>query len=82
MNYVMAQKDFWADIEVMRKFQNFLEDKSRFEVVKHTPTQAPSTVQDKEIVIYRNLQKTAKKPEDLTIELVEIGKTFKGKAHD
>jgi len=77
VQYVAAQPDFWTDLEAMRRFQNVL-NSSHFQKLRTFAMPANYPAQEKEIVVYKNLDAVSDKPKQLNIELPMIGKKISG----
>lgn len=76
-HYVVAQTDFWTDLEQMRRLQSALRS-PRFEVVKRIPVTSNVPTEDRELVIYRNLGPVATGPIHLQLELPIIKRSVEG----
>lgn len=74
---VVAQTDFWTDLEQMAKLQNVLRS-AHFEEVARIPIRANIDVKDKELVVYRNLGPVAEGERRLSIKLPIIGRKLEG----
>lgn len=77
VHYVVAQSDFWTDLEQMARLQNVLRS-NRFEEVERIQTVANFNNEDKELRIYRNLGPVAQGPIQLQLDLHIIGRTVGG----
>jgi len=75
--YVVAQTDFWIDLEQMRRLQSVLRS-PRFEVVKRIFITSNVLTEDRELVIYRNLGPVATGPIHLQLELPIIKRSVEG----
>ncbi len=75
VHYVVAQPDFWTDLDQMAKFQEVL-DSPQFEKVARFPMTANYPNLDKEYVVYRNLGDVAQGPIPVTIRIPMIGRTI------
>lgn len=74
---VVAQTDFWTDLEQMARLQNVLRS-AHFEEVARIPVRANIEVKDKELVVYRNLGPVAEGEHRLSIKLPMIGRKLEG----
>jgi len=77
VQYVAAQTDFWTDLEAMRRFENVLHGK-HFQKLRTFAMPANYRAQEKQIVVYKNLDDVSAKPKQLNIELPMIGKKISG----
>ena len=77
VQYIAAQPDFWTDLEAMKRFENVLHS-SHFQKLRTFTMPANYPAQEKEIVVYKNLDPVSDKPRQLNIELPMIGKTVSG----
>ena len=77
VRYVVAQPDFWTDLEQMRRLQNVLHG-PQFAEVKRFPIIANYPGQENELVVFRNLGEVAKGPVNVLIELPIIGSAVSG----
>jgi hypothetical protein len=77
IQYVAAQPEFWTDLEAMRRFENVLHS-SHFQKLRTFSMPANYHAQEKEIVVYKNLDPVSDKPTQLNIELPMIGKKISG----
>ncbi len=75
VHYVVAQTDFWTDLAPMDRLQRVLRS-DRFETVARLPVRANADVEDKELVIYRNLGPVSETPERPTVDLTVIDRTI------
>ena len=73
VHYVVAQPDFWTDLEQMARLQNVLQS-DRFEHVHTIPTPANYPAHEKELRVYRNLGPVKEGPINLSISLPIIGR--------
>lgn len=80
VNYVVAQPDFWTDLEQMARLQNVLHGQ-QFEELKRFKMRANYPAQEKELVVYRNLGKVAQGPINITNELPIINRSVSGKIY-
>jgi hypothetical protein len=78
VHYVVAENDFWTDLPSIKRLQNLLHDRSRFEIVRRIKVRTNENIQQGDLLIYRNLGEVAKKPEAISLEMVGIGQTFHG----
>lgn len=74
IHYVVAQPDFWTDLEQMKLLQTLLES-NRFEEIQRFKMEANFDADEKELVIYKNLGDVAAGPVNITNELALIGRT-------
>ena len=74
VHYVVAQPNFWVDLEQMQKLQNVLRS-DHFEEVTRIRTRSNFKAQDRELVIYKNRGDVARGPVKISIDLPIIGKT-------
>jgi 4-amino-4-deoxy-L-arabinose transferase-like glycosyltransferase len=77
IQYVAAQPEFWTDLEAMRRFENVLHS-SHFRKLRTFSMPANYHAQEKEIIVYKNLDPVSDKPKQLNIELPMIGKKISG----
>lgn len=77
VQYIAAQPDFWTDLEAMKRFENVLHG-SHFQKLRTFTMPANYPAQEKEIVVYKNLDPVSDKPRKLNIELPMIGKNISG----
>ena len=75
--YVVAQTDFWTDLEQMRRLQSVLRS-NRFDVVKRITIRSNLPTEDREVVIYRNLGPVATGPIHLQLDLPIIKHSVEG----
>ena len=75
VHYVVAQQDFWTDLEVMQRLQHLL-GSGHFSEVARIRTQANYPVSDKVLVIYRNNGQVSQAPNGASIELPIINRTI------
>jgi len=75
--YVAAQPEFWTDLEAMRRFENVLHS-SHFQKLRTFTMPANYPAQEKQIIVYKNLDPVSDKPRQLNIELPMIGKNISG----
>ncbi|MEO1046155.1 MAG: glycosyltransferase family 39 protein [Pseudomonadota bacterium] len=68
VSYVVAQPDFWTDLDQMARLQTVLRSPG-FEEVHRVAMQANYNAQESELVIYRNLAPLPAKRKPMTIEL-------------
>ena len=74
---VVAQTDFWTDLEQMARLQNVLRS-GQFEEIARIPIRANIDVRDKELVVYRNRGPVAEGERRLSIKLPMIGRKLEG----
>ncbi len=77
VTYVVAQRDFWTDLEVMDRFQRLLEG-DQFEEVGRIPVIANHPTEDRELRLYRYLGPVATGERRLRLELPTIGRELEG----
>ena len=77
VQYVAAQPDFWTDLEAMKRFESVLHG-SHFQKLRTFTMPANYPAQEKEIIVYKNLDPVSDKPRQLNIELPMIGKKISG----
>lgn len=75
--YIVAQVDFWTDLQVMQRLQSVLrseqfEEVARIEVGTNLPNE------DRELRIYRNKGQVASPPKRMDLDLPIIGRTISG----
>ena len=75
IHYVVAQPDFWTDLEQMKLLQTLLES-DQFEEIQRFKMEANYNADEKELVIYRNLGDVAAGPIKIKNELSLIGRTI------
>ena len=75
VHYVVAQQDFWTDLEVMASLQRVL-NSEHFTEVGRIATQANYPVSDKLLVIYRNNGRVSGTAKGMDIELPIIQRTI------
>jgi hypothetical protein len=75
IHYVVAQPDFWTDLEQMKLLQTLLES-DQFEEIQRFKMEANYNADEKELVIYRNLGDVAAGPINIKNELSLIGRTI------
>ncbi|MBC7905701.1 MAG: glycosyltransferase family 39 protein [Rhodospirillaceae bacterium] len=74
--YVVAERDFWTDLNNMATFQDIL-DNGPFEEVARLPISANVPHPDKELRIYRDTRPRSATPAELTVDLPIIGQRIK-----
>ncbi|MET0104959.1 MAG: glycosyltransferase family 39 protein [Sedimenticola sp.] len=77
VHYIVAQPDFWTDLDQMAKLQRVLKS-SQFEEVRRFKMRSNYNAQEKELVVYRNLGEVATGPVRITNELPIIGRKIQG----
>jgi 4-amino-4-deoxy-L-arabinose transferase-like glycosyltransferase len=77
VQYVVAQTDFWTDLEVMANLQNLLQS-DHFEAVTTIPVTANVPTEDKELRIYRNTHPIDAKRPEIELDLPIIGRSVEG----
>lgn len=75
VHYVVAQPNFWVDLEQMQKLQNVLHS-DHFEEVTRIRTRSNFNAQDQELVLYKNLGNVARGPVKIELDLPIIGRTI------
>jgi dolichyl-phosphate-mannose-protein mannosyltransferase len=75
VSYIVAQSDFWTDLQTMANLQTALRS-DRFEEVTRIPVAANLTVEDRELRIYRNKTPISAERKKLRIDLPIIGRTI------
>lgn len=75
---VVAQRDFWTDLEQMARLQRVLEG-AAYEEVARIPVRANVPVEDQELRIYRARGEVKPAGRDLRIELPIIGRSVEGR---
>jgi hypothetical protein len=75
VSYIVAQSDFWTDLQTMANLQAALRS-DRFEEVTRIPVVANLTVEDRELRIYRNKTPISAERKKLRIDLPIIGRTI------
>jgi len=78
VQYVVAQSDFWTDLEVMARLQQVLRS-DRFELVATIPVKANVNTEDKELRIYRNRRPAQVGAHVLRLNLPIIGRQLEGR---
>jgi hypothetical protein len=77
VRYVVAQPDFWTDLEAMRRFDEVLHS-PHFERLRSFPMRANYHAQESELVVYRNLGHVAEGATGLKIDIPMIHRTMSG----
>lgn len=77
VQYVVAQTDFWTDLEVMARLQDVLQS-DQFEPVAKIVVNANVPSEDKELRIYRNTHPVAPGGSNLQLDLPIIGRSLGG----
>lgn len=75
VSYIVAQSDFWTDLQTMANLQDALRS-GRFEEVARIAVVANLPVEDRELRIYRNKTPIAAGRKKLRIDLPIIGRTI------
>jgi hypothetical protein len=75
VSYIVAQSDFWTDLQTMANLQTALRSE-RFEEVARIAIAANVPVEDRELRIYRNKTPIAAERKKLRIDLPIIGRTI------
>lgn len=78
VRYVVAQTDFWTDLEVMARLQDALQTK-QFEHAATIAVTANVPVEDKELRIYRNAHPIPPGRPELKLNLPIIGRSLEGR---
>lgn len=78
VHYVVAQSDFWIDLEIMARLQDVLRS-DQFEQVDAIPVRANLPVDDKELRIYRNTHPIPAGHPALKLNLPIIGRSLEGR---
>jgi len=79
VSYVVAQDDFWTDLQVMARFQSVLRS-PHFSGVAHIPVVTNVPSEDKVLRIYRNLGNVATGPHTIDLHLGIINQNVSGTA--
>jgi hypothetical protein len=74
IHYVVAQPDFWTDLEQMNLLQTLLES-DRFKEIQRFKMESNYDADEKELVIYKNLGNITAGPVNIKNELSLIGRT-------
>jgi len=74
IHYVVAQPDFWTDLDQMKKLQSLLNN-NQFKEIKRFKMTANYPGQEKELILYKNLGDVATGPVNITNELPIINRT-------
>jgi 4-amino-4-deoxy-L-arabinose transferase-like glycosyltransferase len=77
VSYVVAQDDFWTDLEVMAHLDAVLHS-GQFVEIARIPVTANVPTEDKELRIYRNTHPVDAKREDLRLDLRIINRSVEG----
>jgi 4-amino-4-deoxy-L-arabinose transferase-like glycosyltransferase len=77
VHYVVAQPNFWTDLDQMAKLQRVLES-PKFEEVRRFEMRSNYKSQETELVVYRNVGDVASGPIRITHELPIIGRKIQG----
>ena len=75
--YVVAQPQFWTDLEAMRRLEDVLHS-GHFQEIRHFPMRANYHAQESEMVVYKNLGQVAQGPINLNIDIPMINRTITG----
>ncbi|WP_372624183.1 ArnT family glycosyltransferase [Falsiroseomonas sp.] len=75
--HIVAQSDFWTDLEVMDRLQRVLRS-PRFVEVARIPVRSNQPEEDRELRIYRNTNEVAPAESRLSIDLPIIGRSVQG----
>jgi len=76
IRYVVAQRDFWQDLDSMAMLNEVLSDPDLFARVETVEPVANYNNSDAMIDVYRYLGDIADEPAPLTLDMVGIGETF------
>ena len=79
VSYVVAQPDFWTDLEAMKRFQAVLNG-PQFRPVRRFPMNANYAGQERELVVYQNLGRLPPGPVSIENELPIIDSKVAGTA--
>ncbi len=74
VRYVVAQPGFWTDLESMKRFEDVLKSQ-HFEKVRTFTMRANYNAQEKQLIVYRNRDTIADRPERIDIDLPMINRT-------
>ena len=77
IRYVVAQSDFWTDLDEMARLQDVLRS-DHFVEVARIPVIANVPVEDRELRIYRNQHKVTPTANPLVLDLPIIGRSVEG----
>jgi hypothetical protein len=77
VQFVVAQPGFWVDLSSMREFEKLLHG-PHFQPVRRFAMRADYNAQEKELVVYRNLDHVAHGPIRLDTEIPMIGRSVSG----
>ncbi len=77
IRYVVAQSDFWTDLDEMARLQDVLRSDHFIEVAR-IPVVANVPVEDQELRIYRNQHEIAPTTTPLVVDLPIIGRSVEG----
>jgi hypothetical protein len=77
VSVVVAQRDFWTDLEAMARLQRVL-DGAEFEEVGRIAVAANVPVEDRELRIYRLRGEVRPRPANMVIDLPIIGRQIEG----
>ncbi len=75
IHYVVAQPDFWTDLEQMNLLQTLLES-DKFKEIQRFKMESNYDADEKELVIYKNLGNVTAGPVNIKNELSLIGRTI------
>ena len=75
IHYVVAQPDFWIDLEQMNLLQTLLES-NRFKEVQRFKMESNYDADEKELIIYKNLGNVSEGPVNIKNELSLIGRSI------
>jgi hypothetical protein len=77
VSVVVAQRDFWTDLEPMARLQRVL-DGPGFEEIGRIPVETNMPQEDRELRLYRIVGKVHPRPRNLAIDLPIIGRRIEG----
>lgn len=75
IHYVVAQPDFWIDLEQMNLLQTLLKS-NQFKEIQRFKMESNYDADEKELVIYKNLGNVTAGPVNIKNELLLIGRTI------
>jgi len=75
IHYVVAQPDFWTDLEQMNLLQTLLES-NKFKEIQRFKMESNYDADEKELIIYKNLGNVTAGPVNIKNELSLIGRTI------
>lgn len=77
VSVVVAQRDFWTDLEPMARLQRVL-DGPGFEEIGRIPVETNMPQEDRELRLYRIVGEVRPRPRNLAIDLPIIGRRIEG----